>query len=77
MEPISELIYPIVNNIDQVVVAGAEGYDPEEQESAVGVIISLVYWRSIIRDILPFGSNGIQVVFTSCSKTFTYEVNGV
>jgi Adenylate and Guanylate cyclase catalytic domain len=36
-----------------------------------------LYWRNLIRDILPEGSRGILIVFENpCTSWFTYQING-
>jgi hypothetical protein len=57
-------------------VAGADDYEPAKHR-IVGALASSIYWRILLRDTLPPNSNGIQVVFNnSCTKPFTYQVNG-
>lgn len=35
------------------------------------------YWRDLIKDLLPAGSNGIDIVFSNpCNPSFTYQING-
>jgi hypothetical protein len=76
VEPISNLFYPIVERMDEVKVVGAEDYDPANR-AIVGAISSSFYWRAMIRDILPPGSDGIVVVFDCpCNDPFTYEITG-
>jgi Adenylate and Guanylate cyclase catalytic domain len=70
------LFYPIIDKIDQLYVAGADDYKPANHQ-IVGTLASSIYWRILLRDTLPPNSNGIQVVFNnSCTKPFTYQVNG-
>jgi class 3 adenylate cyclase len=78
MEPMTDLVFPVIDTIDQVRVAGAADYNPDDHK-AIGVLTGNIYWRSMIRNILPKGqgSNGIQVVFANpCTKSFTYQING-
>jgi Adenylate and Guanylate cyclase catalytic domain len=70
------LFYPIIDKIDQLYVAGADDYQPAKHR-IVGALASSIYWRILLRDTLPPNSDGIQVVFNnSCTKPFTYQVNG-
>jgi Adenylate and Guanylate cyclase catalytic domain len=73
----SDFIYPIVNDAIALakVATGNETYDPAGH-SVVGLIVATLYWRDLIRNILPDGSNGIHIVFSICSVDFTYEING-
>jgi Adenylate and Guanylate cyclase catalytic domain len=71
-----DLFYPIIDEIDQVYVAGADDYNPADHR-IVGLVAASIYWRTLLRDTLPPDSNGIQVVFkNNCTKPFTYQVNG-
>jgi class 3 adenylate cyclase len=57
-------------------VAASPDYDPSKNQ-LVALLSGIIYWRSLIRDILPKGSNGIHLVFSNpCTKSFTYEING-
>ena len=72
-EPISDLIYPLVNDLSAVEL------DAEDVLAAevVGVLEICIYWRDLMKDTLKSGSNGIVVVFENdCAASFTYEVNG-
>jgi len=51
-------------------------YNPADHK-VVGILSQSVYWRDLIKNILPEGSDGIYCVFESpCNPTFTYELNG-
>lgn len=72
----SDLYYPIVLGINEGLEVGGEGYDPTNH-TIVGVISTTFYWREMIRDVLPPGTNGVVVVFDSpCNDPFTYEIMG-
>jgi Adenylate and Guanylate cyclase catalytic domain len=78
MEPMTDLVFPVVDTIDQVRVAGAADYNPTDHK-VVGTLTGSIYWRSMIRNIIPQGqgSNGIHVVFTNpCTDSFTYKIHG-
>jgi hypothetical protein len=84
MEPISDIVYPIIADLaaKQVGVMTSKNktnvtdYDPSEHDFA-GFLSLSIYWRDLIRGILPPGSNGIVVVFeNTCNPTFTYQING-
>ena len=69
-EPIMDIFYPIIDDISRV------EYNVQNN-TLVGALAATVYWRSIIQDTLPPGSNGLVVVFNNtCSKSFTYQING-
>jgi len=45
--------------------------------AAVAQLTATFYWRDIIKDVLPPGSNGvILVVSNPCNPSFTYKLNG-
>ena len=48
--------------------------DPNHQ--AVGLFSITYYWRAVLKDVLPSGSNGVIVVFDGCKESFTYQING-
>jgi len=51
-------------------------YDPSKH-NVVGSITATLFWRNLIMDILPLGSDGVVVVFENpCNPTFTYQING-
>jgi Adenylate and Guanylate cyclase catalytic domain len=75
-EPVSDFYYPIVNELNRVVVAGSKYYDPSQHE-AVGVLAAPFYWRAMIRENLPSDSQSIVVVFSNpCNDPFSYQING-
>lgn len=73
-EPLSEMYYPIFEDAANRVAGGdAMG----SQGEMVSVIGSWFYWRDLMTDILPTGSNGIVAVFENgCNQTFSYQING-
>lgn len=75
MEPVSDIFYPIIDDLDSVEVASAPDYDPSEHPF-VGMIAASFYWRSLIRDILPSRSSGVVVFTNPCNLPFTYKING-
>ena len=75
-EPVMDIFYPIIDDVSQIRVVGSDDYDVKNH-SLVGVLAATVYWRNIIRNALPPGSNGMTVVFNNtCTKSFTYRING-
>jgi hypothetical protein len=50
--------------------------NPEEYYS-YGFIAISIYWRDMLTNLLPPGSNGIMIVFENeCNPTFSFLVNG-
>jgi hypothetical protein len=42
-----------------------------------GVLALMIFWSSLLTDVLAPGSNGILIVFENeCNPTFTFRVNG-
>lgn len=76
-EPISDLLYPIIDNMaDQVRARSDPGYNVANHK-VVGLLAGSIYWRSWMRNILPDDSNGIRVVISNpCSNAFTYKIQG-
>jgi Adenylate and Guanylate cyclase catalytic domain len=81
-EPIINIVYPIIDDLSRVELLT----EPIKQSTnnanysngrVVGVIAAEIYWRELIRKLLPKRSKGIDVVFdNACTQSFTYRVNG-
>jgi hypothetical protein len=70
-EPVFDIMYPILDTIDRVTI------DDPLNHTLVGMTAVSVYWRNLLEDILPAGSEGVVVVFDSpCNPSFTYQING-
>jgi len=53
-----------------------ETYDPARHRIG-GLLSASIYWRDMLKGILPPGSDGIRVVFENpCNPPFTYQING-
>lgn len=75
LEPVCDISYPIVDEIGPLDFKSSD-YNPANH-SVVGMVGASMYWREIIQNVLPPGSNGITVVFqNACTEPFTYQVNG-
>jgi len=76
MEPMSDLVYPIIADAHEYDNLHAGGdYNPSEHTLA-GFLALSMYWRDLIRGILPAGSIGLLAVFENpCNPTFTYQVS--
>ncbi|KAL3926182.1 MAG: hypothetical protein SGBAC_013575 [Bacillariaceae sp.] len=49
----------------------------EKDQKPVGMYYTAFFWRNIINDILPMGSEGLIVVFSdTCGPSFTYQLDG-
>jgi hypothetical protein len=70
-EPVSDIYYPILDKNDAVTIE-----DPEN-EKFVGILAMSIYWRNMIENILPPGSDGVVIVFENeCNPTFTFQIFG-
>lgn len=71
LEPISSIYVPIVDQVGAVTPSPQVG-------KAVGIMNLSVYWRDLLKDILPSGSRGVIVVFENeCGPVpFTYQIDG-
>ena len=75
-EPITIFLYPIVNRINELLTTDCRR-DATSQGEAVASFTLTLFWRDLLRNILPPSSRGILVVTeNSCGQTFTYEING-
>jgi Adenylate and Guanylate cyclase catalytic domain len=75
-EPVMDIYYPIIDDISRADLFESAD-DTVKNNTLVGALAATVYWRNIIQDTLPPGSNGLVVVFNNtCSKSFTYQING-
>jgi len=73
MEPISDIFYPILEDANRLIKVGNE----TDETDVVGIFSIAIYWRDTIKNILPYGSNGVIAVFENpCNPTFTYQING-
>ncbi|CAB9511296.1 Receptor-type guanylate cyclase gcy [Seminavis robusta] len=70
-EPIGGMWYPMYDSLESIHLNLTKDQQP------VGVFYAGFFWRELIRDILPSGSNGIILVYSDgCGPTFTYQLNG-
>ena len=61
MEPLSDFYYPMIEDLlDHSTVRDDPDYDPSQHKVA-GIMSQSVYWRDLIKDILPQGSDGYMV----------------
>jgi Adenylate and Guanylate cyclase catalytic domain len=75
-QPVMDIFYPIIDDISRVKVAGSDDYNTKNH-TVVGVLVATAYWRKILGDVLPSGTNGfVVVVNNTCQKPFTYVLNG-
>eukprot|EP00977_Amphora_coffeiformis_P022885 scaffold11722_cov116-Amphora_coffeaeformis.AAC.1 len=72
-EPVVTLIYPIIDQKTSLHIDA----DAVNETQFVGTFSFVLFWRDLLRNILPDKSEGIHVVTeTSCAQVFSYEING-
>ena len=70
-EPVFDISYPVLDTIDRVTIE-----DPAKHTLVATTDVS-IFWRNVLEDILPYGSDGVVAVFESpCNPTFTFQING-
>ena len=71
-EPFSDIYYPILESFADSV------YNPgNPDEPVVGSLSVTYFFKDLIRNILPNGSDGIvAVIENDCDQTFSYQING-
>jgi hypothetical protein len=70
-EPVSDIYYPILDTIDAVTA------ENPKNEDLVSVFAMSIFWRNMIEDILPPGSDGVIIVFENeCNAAFTFQIFG-
>jgi hypothetical protein len=75
-EPMADIYYPIINDLTPTAVIRNNTVNTNTTP-IVGILAIPTYWRSLYRNILSEGSNGIVVVSRSpCNEPFTYQING-
>ena len=69
-EPMVNLLYPIIDQKEKLRI------DDDSDAPVVGMWICTIFWREMLRNILPDTSKGILVMTeNSCGQNFTYEIN--
>jgi Adenylate and Guanylate cyclase catalytic domain len=75
-QPVLDVIYPIVDDVNSVELLSNPDYDPRNH-TLVGLVTVSIYWREIIRNVLPPGANDVIVVVDNeCTDSFTYRIVG-
>jgi class 3 adenylate cyclase len=70
-EPVSIISYPVIDSLESVRI------NVDEEQPIVAVLTIGIFWRELLRDILPLGSDGILVVVENpCGSDFTYQLDG-
>jgi hypothetical protein len=70
-EPVFDISYPILDTVDRVTIADPKNY------TFRGTTAVSIFWRNLLEDILPDGSNGAVAVFDNpCNPSFTFQIDG-
>jgi hypothetical protein len=65
------LLQPLLNKTDSIQTENPEDYQ------FLGFVSVTIYWRDLISNLLPPGSDGIIIVFENeCNPTFSFQVYG-
>jgi Adenylate and Guanylate cyclase catalytic domain len=68
-EPMSDIYYPLISDRNNL--------DKNGNPKVDAIISTQIYWREIVKAILPSDRDVIDVVFTNpCNPSFTYRVTG-
>ena len=63
-DPVADLHWPIFDSFD------------ENNRTLVGLLTSVIYWRTYFEDILADNSVLDVVLSNTCNQTYTYQING-
>jgi Adenylate and Guanylate cyclase catalytic domain len=75
-EPMSDVVYPILDKRSHATSILSDTHKSSDVQ-LVALLGTAIYWRSMIQNILPKGSNGLLVVIENpCTDPFTYQING-
>ena len=69
-EPVSNLIYPIIDRLDTLSTKRNL-----QNNKVLAVVATSIFWRDYLKRVLSDGSKGIVVVFENpCNPSFTYQL---
>jgi len=76
MSPIFDIYYPVVVESLRNVIHREPGYNVSENNMGAYLALS-IYWRDMLRDLLPTGSTGVIAVFKNpWNPPFAFEIAG-
>jgi hypothetical protein len=75
-EPNAFWLYPVIDKVDYIDVTSDPKF-PQDYE-VKGLVVTNVYWKHLIRNILPLNSRGVVIVFEYAytKEVFTYQIDG-
>ena len=78
--PVSDLFYPILTYAAETVAYNTTLHHelhPDPTDDVIGVVSLTFFWKDLLEDVLPVGSNGIVVVVSNtCGQSFTFQLSG-
>jgi hypothetical protein len=76
MEPVTDILYPVVDRIDKIqIITENETTVNDDESKVVAVISATFYWRDALKNVLPNNRKGLVVVIENpCTASFTYVV---
>ena len=76
LEPLSYWYYPIVDKINYIDIKTNPKFPQDYEVKAF--LNAAIYWKHLVRDILPPNSKGIVIVFEHQQNNdrFTYQIDG-
>jgi hypothetical protein len=76
-EPFSVITIPIIAEAPNSVSLFDGNGEANGNHTVVGLFTMMFFWRDLIRDILPPGSDGTVVVLENgCNQSFSYQLDG-
>jgi hypothetical protein len=78
LEPVFDIHVPLLDEaIEAYDVYNKRNTDSQGEKTFRGLFALSIYWRAMMKNILPEGSDGIfLVVENECAPTFTYQIFG-
>jgi hypothetical protein len=80
MEPMSGIVYPVVNRFDRIQTINQIA-EPYPMNDVVGAVVSNFYWRDVLKKVLSDGKKGLVAVVAYSSSSvstpstyFTYQI---
>jgi hypothetical protein len=71
MEPISDILYPIIDQTDHIQLLS----NNTKSQDVVAVLSATFYWRDVLKNVLPPGKQGLFIVIDNpCTASFTYQI---
>jgi hypothetical protein len=78
LEPVVDIYVPLLDeSIESYDVYNDKNSTAQDEKTFRGFFSLSIYWRAMMKNTLPEGSDGIiLVVENECAPSFTYQING-